>query len=109
MPLVAVWGRDKITTEEGFTYRPEFIKELLYSDRNVSAGITGNFRLSNTKAGLRIEIQTKKDISQDPDFENKIRKLLLSRIIAKNEIVIYPYRDFPHGVELNYEKKFRYI
>jgi phenylacetate-CoA ligase len=109
MPLVAVWGRDKITTEDGFTFRPEFLKELLYSDRTVACNITGNFKLSNSKAGLRIEIQMKINTERSPDLENRIREMLLSKIPAKTEIIIYPYRDFPYGVELNYEKKFQYI
>ncbi len=109
MPLVMIWGRDKILTKEGISFRPEFIKEILYQDRYVAGSITGNFKLSNSKAGLRIEIQTKENAKITQDFENKIRKILQANIRVKTEIIIYPYRDFPHGMELNYEKKFQYI
>ncbi len=108
-PLMAIWGRDKIVVDEGFAVRPEFVKELLYQDRTITRGITGNFKLSKSKAGLRIEIQAKQEANLGPEFEDKIRNILLSNIHAKTEIIIYPYREFPHGMELNYEKKFQYI
>ncbi len=109
LPLAAVWGRDKITLEEGFALRPEFVKELLYKEKTIAENITGNFKLSNSKAGLRIEIQTKKTTPLSEQLENHIRDVLITNIPAKAEIIIYPYRDFPHGMELNYEKKFQYI
>lgn len=109
LPLIAAWGRDKIKTRDSFTYRPEFIKELLYSDKAIACGITGNFRLSNSKAGLKIEIQAKETAHKCPDFEKKVRSILLSKVHAAAEIVIYPYRDFPYGMGLDYERKFRYI
>lgn len=109
LPLVAIWGRNKLMLNEGFYLRPEFVKELLYRDKNITSGITGNFRLSNSKAGLRIEIQAKKNLELNETFENKIRTILLQYIPAKTEIIIYPYREFPYGMELNYERKFQYI
>ena len=109
LPLAAIWGRDKLMLEEGFAVRPEFVKELLYQDKNIASGITGNFRLSISKAGLRIEIQAKQDGNRSIEFESKIRNILLDNIPARTEIIIYPYHDFPHGMELNYERKFRYI
>lgn len=109
LPLVAVWGREKILLEEGFYVRPEFVKELLYSDESIAGGITGNFKLSNSKAGLRIEVQAKEKTVRSEEFENRLRSLLITNIPAKTEIILYPYREFPHGMELNYEKKFQYI
>ncbi len=109
LPLVAIWGRSKIMLEEGFALRPEFVKELLYQEKDIALNITGNFKLSNSKAGLRIEIQTKSNAPYSEGFENHLRDILISNIPAKTEIIIYPYRDFPHGMELSYEKKFQYI
>jgi phenylacetate-CoA ligase len=109
LPLVAIWGREKLLLEEGFYLRPEFVKELLYSDDEIAPAITGNFKLSNSKAGLRIEVQLKNEVSNSEGFEARIRTILLANIPARTEIILYPYRDFPHGLELNYERKFRYI
>lgn len=109
LPIVAIWGRDKITLEEGLVLRPEFVKELLYQDKDIASHITGNFKLSNSRAGLRIEIQTKEKTNRSQEFEDKVRNILLSNIPAKIEIIIYPYREFPYQMELNYEKKFQYL
>lgn len=109
LPIMAIWGRGKIKVNEGFSIRPEFIKELLYSKRDIASSITGNFRLSKSRAGLRIEIQSKEKTGRSVEFENKLRALLLEHIPARIEIIIYPYHEFPHGMELTYERKFRYI
>jgi phenylacetate-CoA ligase len=109
LPLLAIWGRTKIRVNEGFSIRPEFIKELLYRKKDIASLLTGNFQLSKSRAGLRIEIQAKEKASRSVEFENKLRALLLENIPARIEIIIYPYREFPHGMELNYEKKFKYI
>lgn len=109
MPLMAVWGREKIRLNEGFWLRPEFIKELLFRKKDIAFALTGNFRLSKSRAGLRIEIQAKEKTNRCVEFENKLRALLLENIPARIEIIIYPYHEFPHGMELNYERKFKYI
>ncbi|MFA5038139.1 MAG: hypothetical protein WC732_00480 [Candidatus Omnitrophota bacterium] len=109
LPIMAIWGRGKIRVNEGFSIRPEFIKELLYRKRDIACSITGNFRLSKSRAGLRIEIQAKEKTARCVEFENKLRALFLENIPARIEIIIYPYHEFPHGMELNYERKFRYV
>lgn len=109
LPIVAVWGRDKIRTDEGIVVRAEFIKDLLYKDEDVAGFITGNFRLSNSKAGLKIEVQSSKNGTLDPAIEQKIKTSLAAAVPGRTEIILYPYRDFPYGMELNYERKFQYI
>jgi phenylacetate-CoA ligase len=110
LPIVAVWGRDKIACDDKTSVRPEFIKEILYEDASVAAEITGYFRLSVSKAGgLKVEIQTAPTTHISQLLEDKIRNLLTERLPAASEIVLYPYRDFPYGMELNYERKFQYI
>ncbi|MDD5020021.1 MAG: hypothetical protein PHH75_05755 [Candidatus Omnitrophica bacterium] len=109
LPLMAIWGRNKIRVNEGFSIRAEYIKELLYRKKDVASSLTGNFRLSKSRAGLRIEIQAKESTRRSVEFENKLRALFLDNIPARIEIIIYPYHEYPHGMELNYEKKFKYI
>lgn len=109
LPLVAVWGRDRILLKEGFYLRPEFVKDLLYSDVAIAAGVTGNFKLSHSKAGLRIEIQAKKSTARSEIFESRVRSILLAHLPAAIEVILYPYHEFPHSMELSYEEKFQYI
>lgn len=111
MPIVAVWGRDKIACDNGHTnIRPEYIKELLYEDASIAPQITGYFRLSlNKTGGLKVEIQANEKNQISQLLEDKIRNLICERLPAASEIVLYPYRDFPYGMELSYEKKFQYI
>jgi len=110
LPLIAVWGREKLKMAgRDAAVRPEQIREILYEDRTIAAGITGYFRLSPAKtAGLRIEIQSKPRCQSPYEFEQRLREVIL-RHLPGSEIILYPYGDFPFGMTLDYERKFRYL
>jgi len=110
MPLVAVWGRDKLRVKKkGSVLRPEQVKEILYENPAVSACITGNFRLSVSKAGgPRIEIQSKSRCDHLDHLEQHIRNAILKHV-PDAEIILYPYAEFPHGMTLDFERKFKYL
>jgi len=110
LPLAAVWGRDKLKLPDYDTIlRPEQMQEILYEDQTIAAAITGCFRLSQAKdGGLRVEIQTKPRCSALHELEQRIRETILRHLPA-SEIILYPYRDFPYGMELDYERKFKYL
>ncbi len=110
LPLVAVWGRDKLELADRQTMvRPEQLREILYEDFSIASGVTGYFRLSCAKSGgLRIEIQSKPRCNDPHRLEQRIREVIL-RHLPGSEIILYPYRDFPYGMALDYERKFRYL
>jgi len=110
MPIVAIWGRDKLRIEkEKRSLRPEQMKEILYEDPDIAACVTGNFRLSVAKAGgLRVEIQSKPDCRTQEKLEQRLRETILKHLPGP-EIILYPYPDFPYGMTLDYERKFRYL
>ena len=110
LPLVAVWGRDKLFIEkEKRTLRPEQMKEILYEDPAIASCITGNFHLSIARfGGLRVEIQSKPDCSGQQDLEQRLREIIL-KYLPGSEIILYPYAEFPYGMTLDYERKFRYL
>ncbi|MGE5279204.1 MAG: hypothetical protein ACM3L6_00480 [Deltaproteobacteria bacterium] len=110
LPVVAVWGRDKLSLPlpKG-TLRPERMREILYADPAVASCVTGNFRISAAKSGgLRLEVQAKERCDGLPSLEQHVRDAVL-RHLPGAEIILYPYRDFPYGMTLDYERKFRYI
>ena len=109
LPLVIIWGREKITTCDGKNIRPEIIKELLYDNIEVAKNISGYFRMALDKNQLKIEIQLKEGKTISRETEKQIKEKLSKNIPTTLEIVIYPYREFPYGLGLSYERKFEYM
>ncbi|MFC2136881.1 hypothetical protein ACFLTE_01770 [Bacteroidota bacterium] len=109
LPFVSVYGRK----ENYIIYKnekiiPEDIKQSIFENLEVARLTTGYFRLSNDEVNP-IEIQLNKGIVDDKKirqlFENQINKYLPVSLPVK----LYTYESFPYAMELDYEKKFKFI
>ena len=110
LPLVAVSGRkDRCLALAGKNVSPEEIKEGLYSDFEVSSLTTGYFMLTNKENKGKLEIQLKKGICQTQAIKTKFEKAALKFTDVYLEVILYPYQDFPYGMEVDYERKFKNI
>jgi len=108
LPLVAVAGRkDKFLEVAGKRIYPEEIKQGLYEDFEVASKTTGYFKLNKDEKEPKLEIQLKKGILIDGDLKNKFEQALLKYADIEIPIIIYHYQDFPYGMELDYETKFK--
>ncbi|MFA7319249.1 MAG: hypothetical protein WC022_01495 [Parcubacteria group bacterium] len=108
LPIVCVWGRkDRCLIANGVKIYPEIIKQGLYENTTVARTITGHFFLSN-ETDPQMEIQLRKDIALKniTDLDERIKKALSQYKLPDMKIIIYPYADYPHAMELDYEKKF---
>lgn len=111
LPFVAVAGRGKALEAVDGRLTPEEVKEALYHDHAVARAVTGNFRLTRTKSGrARIDVQLRKGVKRPKDGEARLADALARyAALAPERIVLRPYREFPVAVELDYERKFRYV
>lgn len=110
LPLVAVSGRkDKFIPLGGKKIFPEEIKEALYSDFTVAGLTTGYFHISQDNGRLKLEIQLKEGINPCEEINGKFRDALIKYISEDFILSLYPYREFPYGVGLIYEQKFKYL
>ncbi len=111
LPLVAVAGRKgRWLSVKGKIVTPEEIKEGLYSDFEVAFLTTGYFKLSQKSVNDgKIEIQLKEGVKQTEDLKAKFTNALLKYVDADLEIQFYHYHDFPYGMVLDYESKFKCI
>ncbi len=110
LPCVWVGGRkDRFIETKGMRIYPEEVKQGLYEDFEVAFCTTGYFRLSKENNEPKLEIQLKKGITLTDHLKNKFRKALLRYIDAEIPITFYHYQDFPYGMELDYERKFKHI
>jgi len=108
LPLVAIFGRTGrcITTSSG-SVNPEQIKEGMYSDASVAAATTGHFKVSRDGETALVEVQLKKGVTPDTDMEDRFRKVLLKFITAESRLLLYSYQQYPHQMEIDYERKFK--
>ena len=109
-PFALIYGRFKgMKGEDNQEIFPEVIKEALFSDFNLACCITGNFKLKVISDHVLIEIQLKKRIESTTKLEYDFKKAIATQITSNFEVKLFPYHQFPYGLEVDYERKFKYI
>lgn len=100
LPLVGVFGRTKRNKKIGKNKLSVCdAEQKLFEDIKDAEKITGYFKV--TKKGVKIQL--KKGLKKSKNLEKKFEK----RIGFKT--ILYEYDEFPYGLEINYEKKFKLI
>jgi len=111
LPLVSVMGRSGKSLEvNGKEVTPELIKACIYDTFELAGATTGYFRMSKKEGSILIEIQLREKYTSTEDLLNKYNKSF-HKYLGDMDIglKLYPYRDFPYGIGLMYEKRFSYI
>ena len=110
LPVVSLMGRkDKFIELNNVFFTPEQVKTGIYNDFESAAATTGYFRMSKPENRLRIEIQLKEKREATRGLENIFYQNIAKYIKSDFELLLYPYIEFPYGIGLIYEKKFKYI
>ncbi len=110
LPLVWVGGRKgRFLEAKGIHIYPEEIKQGLYEDFEVAFCTTGYFRLSKENNEAKLEIQLKKGVTITDNLKTKFKNALLKYVETEIPVILYHYQDFPYGMELDYERKFKHI
>ncbi len=106
LPVVGVFGRSRRFIEDkGKKIFVIDVEEALYRDFSIAKKITGYFRVSSSG----IDIQLKENINSSLEIKRKIEKLILGFTGKKISVKVYSYQDFPYGMALDYESKFKFI
>jgi len=109
LPLVALYGRKKYLDFSGKKIYPDLIKEVIYSDLELPKLITGYFRMAKIDNQLCLEIQVKENKQVTEELKYGLQDRFTKTTNTDCQLVFYPYHEFPYGMELDYERKFRYI
>ena len=110
LPLVAVHGRaDQYVLHEGDSIYPNEVKAVLFEDFTLAPQITGQFRLTTKDNKAGVEIQLNKDIASTANLVNKVKENLFRVLPQTMDIIVHEYSSYPYGMELNYEKKFKFL
>lgn len=114
-PVIALHGRsrDQLTTD----IHLDDLKALQYRDDSLARQLSGAFRCNVRDGKLRWHLQASVDGWEDvTDLEQRLRELFAQLCAAREldtdrlleELRIFAYGDFPYGMSLDYERKFRY-
>lgn len=109
LPFVTVYGRDKLVANEGLVVRPELIKEALFLNYDVASSVTGYFRINQPDGILNIDVQLKKGKDNLAQIRDNIQSSFSYFLKFPHVVNVHPYHSFPFGLELDYERKFRYL
>lgn len=108
-PMIALHGRAKDIISPG--WHVDVFKDALYRRHDLAKHLTGAFRLSRGGDVLQWELQLVRDSEADPAA---LAAALADQLPVRPEdpsgirIVCHPYRLFPYGQTLDYERKFVY-
>lgn len=109
LPLIAVKSRGQYIDFNGNKIYPDMVKNALYSRVELPKLITGYFRMKKNDNRVGLEVQLKKKVAPTKEIEDKFKSLISKFISIDFDLVLYPYNEFPYAMELDFERKFKYI
>lgn len=104
IPLVAVKGRSQYVEVGKNKIYPDMIKGEIYKDHELAKRLTGYFRMTGGDNAVNLEVQLKKGVSGTSEISDKFSKFAI-----KCDLTLYEYDKFPFAMDLDYERKFKYI
>ncbi len=106
--LVLMYGKDDSVNFRGKKIYPQQIQQGLYENFRTASTVTGLFRLNKAKNSLTLEIQLKKGVKSNKTLICQFQQASISHIDVDIPVEIFAYGDFPCGMELDYQRKFKY-
>jgi phenylacetate-CoA ligase len=103
--LVAIHGRQRERLPNGAHVLA--YKDGLYANPAVARNLSGAFRLGFTGTECTMHVQLRPDTTaegiEQPLFD------ALPPAVRPARLVLWPYREFPFGMTLDYERKFKHV
>ncbi len=111
-PTVAVLGRERDRIDPH--WHVDHFKALLYRRPALADQLSGAFRVLRHGDGLRLDVQLGLAATQSPEAVAAELTALVAASAARRsapvpELCCFHYGEFPHGMGLDYERKFRYF
>ena len=110
-PIVAMLGREH--DQIGADWHVDHFKAMLYRDRDIAGQLSGAFRVEEERGELGWNVQLRRGAQR---AREEVEAALIALVGAmaerrgfrKPRVCCFEYADFPHGMGLDYERKFRY-
>ncbi|MGD2035868.1 MAG: hypothetical protein PVF73_12470 [Bacteroidales bacterium] len=106
LPVAVMSGRRGSKVEfNGENIFIEDVKEVLYSNFDVSASVTGLIMVKPLEKYLEISVHLKEKTRKTKSLERKVRQLMNDYFPVDVEIRLFGYDEFPGARDMNYERK----
>ena len=109
IPIVAIDGRGEYASAGDARVYPEAVKEGLYHSYALAERTTANFRLISNPTEVEIRVQLSPGVERSPSLNAEYRAAISNYVRAPIKVVCFAYDQFPGGMALDYERKFRYV
>jgi len=110
LPFVAVYGRGSGVSAAAGRLTPEEVKEAIYADHALAATLTGNFRITvGAESGIDIAFQLRKGKQAVAGAADRFAACLAAITPVSATARFIPYAEFPYMMEVDWERKFRYV
>ncbi len=106
-PLILMYGKNEHAQFNGIKVYPPQIQKALYGDFSLAIQTTGYFRINSLEK--TIEIQLKKGIVPTEELKHRFQTAIHQQIAIHLPINLYAYQQFPYGMDLDYQRKFKYL
>ena len=109
-PAVALWGRRGTTVSgEGWSLRPETVKEGLFAIAAHAAALTGRFRIAAAGGRPELHVQLREGVRPAPRLAESLGALLAATAGAAGAVHVHGYRDYPFHEAGDFQHKPRYL
>ncbi len=108
-PLVLMYSKLEPTEYQNIKIYPQQILQGIFSDFEAASLITGYIKFINQDHQTKLCIQLKDGIANNEGTLKQIRKSALQYVNQDLPLILYSYKDFPFGLTLDYEHKFKFV
>lgn len=109
-PVVALWGRRGAAVDgDGWSLRPELVKEGLFATAAHAGALTGRFRIAAVGNRPVLHVQLRENARPGPGIEAALRHMTTIAAGAPADVLIHHYRDYPFHEAGDYMHKPAYV
>ena len=109
-PVVALWGRrGAAVSGDGWSLRPELVKEGLFATAAHAGALTGRFRIAASGGLPVLHVQLRENAGPGPGIEAALRHMATVAAGAPADVVVHPYRDYPYHEAGDFQHKPAYV
>ncbi len=109
-PAVALWGRrGSAVVGDGWSLRPEIVKEGLFATAAHAGALTGRFRIADAGDRPVLHVQLRENVRPGPGIVDALRHMAGTAAGAPADVVIHDYRDYPFHEAGDFQHKPAYV
>lgn len=109
-PAVAVWGRRGGTIHgDGWSLRPEIVKEGLFTTSAHAGALTGRFRIESEDGQPVLHVQLRNGALPGPGIETALVHMVTVAAGVPARVEVHGYREYPYHEAGDFQHKTTYV